>query len=54
MNDLLLNICIIIAGFLSFVSFLELPFETDKSKIRKYTFSGLWFLFIMLFLLALK
>ena len=53
MNDLL-DICIIIAGILSFVSFLELSFETDRSKIRKRTLSGLWYLFIMLFLLALK
>ena len=53
MNDLL-DICIIIAGLLSFVSFLELSFETDRTKIRKRILSGLWCLFIMIILAALK
>ena len=49
-----LDLGILLSGFLSFVSLLELPFETDKSKIRKYTILGLLFLSTMLFLYTLK
>jgi hypothetical protein len=54
MNELFLDISIAIMGILSFVSFMELPYETDKSKIRKCTISGLMFLAAFIFLLTLK
>ena len=54
MDDLFLDIAITLMGVLTFVSFMELPFETDKDKIRKYTISGLMFLGAMIFLLTLK
>lgn len=54
MTECFLNLGILLSGILSFVSLLELPFETDKAKIRKYTILGLLFLSTMLFLYTLK
>jgi hypothetical protein len=54
MNELFLDISIVLMGVLSFVSFMELPFETDKTKIRKCTIAGLMFLAAFIFLLTLK
>ena len=36
MKDLILDTSIFLTACLFFASFMELPFETNKSKIRKY------------------
>ena len=54
MISLFLEITTTFVIFLFFVSFMELPFETDKSKIRKHTISTLILFAIMIFLLTLK
>lgn len=54
MTEFFLDLGILLFGILSFISLLELPFETDNTKIRKYTILSLLFLSIMLFLCTLK
>lgn len=54
MISLFLEITTTFVIFLFFVSLLELPFETDKSKIRKDTISALILFVILIFLLTPK